>query len=441
MKKWTPHDYQIQGMQWLISRKGAGLIADMGLGKTSMTLGASSHLMMTGHVRKILLIGTILSLETVWPAEIAKWEDFAGITYVNCHDNPGGWKGIYDIYAINPEAALPLLKNGFLASQKFDLLVIDESAMFKSPDSKRFKALKNYLHMFPRRWILTGTPSPNGLVDIWAQIYILDRGESLGKFITHFRNAFCVPDYSGYGYKVPPLAAKEIYERIAPICVSMKNTDYLDMPELVMNEIAVKLPPKAMELYKEMEKEFIITLEKDDIFSPNAAVAGMRCRQIASGGIYYADKTVEEIHTAKAEALKEMVENLQGQPLLVFYEFRHDIDRIRKVLGNVPNLIDTKDSAKLVNAFNAGDIPVMISYPIMALNLQGACHNVCWFGPPWDLMMYDQANARVWRQGQESSRVIIHHLVAQNTLDSRVLKILAEKRVVQNGLLEAIKLK
>jgi SNF2 family DNA or RNA helicase len=439
-KPWVPHQYQLEGVKWLVSHLGAGLIADMGLGKSAMTLAAASTLMMTGHVRKILLIGTIRSLYTVWPAEIAKWTDFNGLTYVNCHEDRDGWKGTYDIYAINPESALPLMKNGFLAAQGFDLLVVDESAMFKNPASQRFKALQKILHLFPRRWILTGSISPNGLVDIWSQVYIVDRGEALGKFITHFRNAFCIADWSGFGYTVPSFAAEEIYRRIKPLCISMKNTDYLDMPELVTNEITVILPPAAMKVYKEMEREFLIILEKDTIYSPNAAVAGMRCRQISAGGVYYPDGTVEEIHTVKADALKEIVENLQGQPLLLFYEFKHDITRIRKALGDIPNLMEAKNPTQLVNDFNAGKIPVLMSYPIMALNLQGSCHNVCWFSPTWDLMMYDQANARVWRQGQESGRVVIHHIIAKDTLDHSVVEAISEKRKIQDKLLEAIKL-
>lgn len=442
MKPWTPHAYQLEGVKWLISRPGAGLLADMGLGKTAMTLAAIKVLKNQGMAKKVLIIAPIRTLYTVWPNEIKKWTDFSDLTILNCHEDRERFKESADIYCINPESALPLLSNGFLFKQGFDLLIIDESSQWKNPTSRRFKALKKGVHAFPRRWILTGTPAPNGLVDMWSQIYILDFGESLGKFITHFYNAFCVPDWSGFSYYVPAQAANEMFTRIAPLCLRIAATDHLDMPDMIKNEVLVTLPPEAMALYKEMQNELLITLEEEDIYSPNAAVAGMRCRQIANGGIYKPDGATAEIHTAKAKALKEVVEELQGNPLLVLYEFKHDLKRIQEVLGEVPNLSGTAKVDSLINKFNAGEIPVLLGHPAsmgMGLNLQGACHNVCWFGPPWDLGLYDQANARVYRQGQESNRVVIHHLVAQDTLDTKVLEALIGKRKIQDTLLDSIK--
>lgn len=440
----TPHQYQDEDVQFLLGQRFAGLFLPMGLGKTVISLTAIQMLVDAGFVKSVLLIAPIRTLYTVWPNEIAKWDNFSGLKYHNWHESRVLPKDLPQahIYGINPESVMPLMKKGEIFKRKWDLLLIDESYMFKNPGSQRFKVIKNVLHHFAYRWILTGTPAPNGLEDIWAQIYLLDRGEALGTYITHFRNDYCVPDRSGYGYDVIPQYKERLYQAISHLVIRRSVTDHIDMPEVVYNTIPVKLNKASMEKYKAMEKEFIALLDSGEVVaSPNAAVAGGRCRQIANGGLYLADGTAELIHTDKMVALKEVVEELQGEPLLVFYEFVHDTHRITAALGDVPNLTYSKNPNKLIQEFNEGKHPVMIGHPAsigVGLNLQGACSHILWVGVPWDLLLYDQANARVWRQGQQASRVIIHHIVAEGTLDEKVLKALTVKGREQLDLMEAI---
>jgi len=440
----NPHQYQLDAIKFMLGQRHAGLLLDMGMGKTVVSLYCIQQLMAEGHIKKVLLVAPIRTLYTVWPNEIAKWDNLSGLEFHNWHESRVSPKNLpkSGIIGINPESALTYFQNKEIFQQQFDLLVIDESSTFKNSGSLRFKALKNNLHCFGRRWILTGTPAPNGLEDLWSQVYLLDRGKALGLFITHFRTMYCVPDYSGYGYNVVPQLKDKIYEAIAPLVFRLSAKDYLDMPELVYNSIPVKLGPASMAKYKDMERQFFALLDSGEtVTSPNAGVAGGRCRQIANGGLYLPDGTAEHIHCDKMAALKEVVEELQGQPLLVFYEFIHDVHRIRKALGDVPNLTASKHPDQLIKEFNEGKHPVLIGHPAsigIGLNLQGSCSNVLWVGVPWDLGLYDQANARVYRQGQEAARVFIHHLVAIGTMDEHVLKALDVKGREQGDLLNAI---
>lgn len=442
--KWTPKDYQEAAVGFAIANPHSGLVLDMGLGKTSITLA----MIKVCRPKKVLLIGPIRPLYTVWPEEIKKWDDFSDITYHNWHESraPLGSLPNAQIHAINPESALTLFKRDAFWKEGWDALIIDESHTFKNPSSQRFKWLRKYLHLFPRRHILTGTFAPNGLEDIWAQIFVLDRGQALTPYITHFRNAYCTPSWDGYSYTVIPAKVEQIYERINPLVMRLAAKDHLEMPNLITNEIRVRLPPKAMKMYEEMEDEFITLLQSGEVITaPNAAAAGIKCRQIANGGIYLPDGEAEQIHTAKADALAELVEGMNKNPLLVFYEFRHDVTRLQHVLGkDVPNLTGAKDPLKMVKQFNSGDLPVMIGHGAtvgVGLNLQDACYTVCWVGVPWDLGMHDQANARVYRQGQKSPNVLIHYLMAEKTLDEKVLKVLAQKSRDQEQLYAAIQSK
>jgi len=429
----------LEAIEFLLKNRYAGLFLDMGLGKTSVSLFAIKMLAEAGYIKKVLLIAPIRALYTVWPNEIKKWDDFEGMTYYNMHQTRQLGDAL--INGINPESALPLLKNRKLFTSGYDLILIDESAEWKNPASQRFKALKKGLGEFSYRWILTGTPSPNGLEDIWSQIYILDQGASLGHFITHFRNEFCMPDRSGYSYKVIPQYKDILYRRIAKLVLRMSARDNIDMPDLIINPITIPLPPAAFKVYKAMEKEFLAILASGDkVSSPNAAVAGGRCRQISNGGLY-TESGVEHIHYEKINAVKGIVEDLNGSPLLIFYEFNHDEERLQEALGGVPNLTRTKTPDALINAFNEGTIPVLIGHPRtvgVGLNLQGACSNILWICPPWDLYLHDQANARVYRQGQAESRVVIHYLIGEKTMDAKVLKVLEQKGREQQDLFDAI---
>lgn len=439
---WEPKPYQQDGVKFLLEHPKAALFLDMGLGKTSISLMALKVLRSQGLVTTTLVIGPIRTLYSVWPREAQKWDQFQHFKIKNLHEQRDWIPNGSDIYTINPESFLAFVESPNWKLFNFNHLILDESSTFKASDSKRFKAIKPLLPQFKYRWILTGTPAPNGLVDLWPQMYIVDLGAALGKFVTHFRNEFCTVDWTGYNYSVLPGMRQEVYRRIAPLCMRLEAKDHLDLPELVFNDIVVELEPEARKLYKEMEDEFIIMVEDEVIMSVNSAVAGGRCRQIANGGIYGEGHVPIYVHDAKVRALKEVVDNLQGKPVLVFYEFQHDIDRIKKVMGDVPNLSSQKDPDAMIEAFNQGTIPVMLGHPTtvgLGLNLQGSCSNVVWFGVPWDLGLYDQAIARVWRQGNEADRVIVHHIVANKTLDQVVLKVLGTKSRAQRDLLDFIK--
>lgn len=437
--------YQDVGVRFLLKQPRAGLLLDMGLGKTVISLTAISELIKAGHVKKALIVAPIRVLENVWPSEIAKWDSTQHLRFVNLNRtviSPSRPLEEADIYGINPESLKGLIRNPSFVKVPMQLLIVDESSMFKNPRSLRFRALSEVLYRYKYRWILTGTPSPNGLVDIWAQAFILDRGAALGPNVSQFHNAFCVPNPNGNGWLVHDRSRQDVYERLAPLVLRMSKKDCIQMPELIKNPIEVTLSKDDYELYKSMERHFLICLQNGEkLTSPNSAVAGMRCRQIANGGIYKPDGSTEHFHTAKINALKEIVEELQGEPLLVFYEFVHDLERIRKALGPIPSLTDGGSVKDIIDKFNAGDIPVLAGHGASAgygLNLQGACSNVCWMGVPWDLGMHDQANARVWRQGQQASSVTIHYLMAKGTLDYRVFKVLAKKDQDQQELLDAI---
>lgn len=437
--------YQDEGVKFLLSRQWAGLFLDMGLGKTVISLTAISALMAEGHVKKALIVAPIRVLENVWPSEIAKWDTTRHLRFANLNGvkvTPTNPLPEADIYGINPESLKALIRNSSFVKVPMQLLVIDESSMFKNASSLRFRALSNVLYRYKYRWILTGTPAPNGLLDVWSQIYLLDRGAALGPNPSHFHKAFCVKSFDGYGWEVHESNKEVIYKAIAPLILRMSKDDCLVMPELIKNPIEVTLAKDDYAMYKTMEREFLVMLQSgEQVMSPNAAVAGMRCRQIANGGLYLPDGRPEHIHNAKVNALKEIVEELQGEPLLVFYEFVHDLERIRKVLGPVPSLSDGGGVKDIVDKFNAGKIPVLVAHGASAgygLNLQGACSTACWMGVPWDLGMHDQANARVWRQGQEAKTVTVHYLMAKNTLDYHVFKVLARKDKDQQDLLGAL---
>lgn len=350
-----------------------------------------------------------------------------------------------DLYLINPEGLLWLFKPEKLRPN-FDVLVIDESSKFKDSQTKRFKSLKPLLTDFKRRWILTGTPVPNGLEDLFGQIYILDLGRSLGRYITHFRNNyFQRSGYNLYDWKPRYGAFQEVVEKISPLALQMSAEEYLEMPELIYQTISVSLPPAAKKVYDEVEEFFISSLEEGNVIAANSAVAGVKCRQVANGAVYVNGHEWVKVHDAKLDALEDLLEELGRAPTLVLYEFEHDKSRILERLGDVPTLgsgLAIKKMESLIDRFNAGEIPVLLGHPASmghGLNLQGSCHHVIWFGITWNLEYYDQAIARVYRQGQSSDRVFVYHITAEKTLDEKVLSVLQSKDKTQQGLLQALK--
>jgi SNF2 family DNA or RNA helicase len=442
---WNPHEYQKRAIRLLLSQASGGLFLDPGLGKTSIVLAAFKILKEKQLARKMLIIAPLRPCYKVWPDEIKKWENFSSLRWTILHGSGKQAKILedHDIYIINPEGLQWLLNGRRLPA--FDILCIDESSKFKDSTTKRFRLLKPLLTIFKRRWILTGTPAPNGLEDLFGQIYILDQGRSLGRYITHFRNLFFQRSgYNLYDWKPRPGAFKEVVEKISPLLIQLSAEDYLQMPEIVNTNISITLPPMAMKVYLDVENEFISLLDSGPIVAANAAVAGGKCRQMANGAVYNPDRSYVVIHDEKLDALEDLLEEFNGAPTLVLYEFQHDRERILARLGDVPVLgdgVSAKSLDSIINRFNAGEIPVLLGHPGSmghGLNLQSACNRVVWFGIPWNLEFYDQAIARVYRQGQCESRVFVYHIVAKDTKDEDVMKVLTRKDKDQQSLLLAI---
>jgi SNF2 family DNA or RNA helicase len=417
------------------------------LGKTSTCLAAFKVLKEKGLVKKALMIAPLRPMRKTWPDEIKKWADFADITYTIVH---GGNKEAalaqdVDIYLINPEG-IKWLYDPKRRRPEFDVLIVDESTKFKDSSTQRFKALKPHLPSFSRRWILTGTPVPNGLLDLFGQIYVLDLGRSLGRFITHYRTEYFVPSgYGGYVWKPQADAFTRIIDTISPLILQMSAEEYLQMPELVFQSLTVSLPPSSRKLYDELEKDFLAQMESgEEIIALNAAAAGTKLRQVANGALYTDKQSWKVLHDEKLDALESLLEELNGHSVLIFYEFKHDAERISTRLGGIPNLSGSTGKVfdDLVDRFNRGNISVLLAHPASAghgLNLQGNCYHVVWFGIPWNLEYYDQAIARVYRQGQSADHVFVYQIVANATKDEDVVKVLNLKDRNQQGLLSALK--
>jgi SNF2 family DNA or RNA helicase len=430
---------------------------DPGLGKTSCALQAFKILRDLGYVRRALVIAPLRPMLHTWTAEIDKWSNFQHLVYDVLHgknkekaaSSPEGT----DLFLINPEGLQWLLGRSIknfsdkkLRQLGVDMLIVDESTKFKHSNTTRFKLLRKALNVFKRRYILTGTVSPNGLMDLFGQFYILDGGNALGAYITHFRSKYFSqpnPIHEPYKWEANEGAMQEIAERIDPLCLRLKAEDYLDMPELQHINLNVKLPDKAMQHYLEMENEFITKLEEDIAYAENAATVGIKCRQIANGAVYTDGENYEIVHDTKIERLKELTEELQGEPLLLLYEFRHDLERIKEAYPDLMyfGMKGIKEEV-IVQRWNAGELSILAGHPASmghGLNLQGSCHRVCWFGITWNFEYYDQAIARVYRQGQKSDRVLNYHIVAEDTLDEKVLRVLQQKERTQEDLLDMLK--
>lgn len=441
---WTPREYQETALEWGLSREAAGLMLDPGLGKTSTMLALYSILKEKGEVRRALVVAPLRVAKTVWPVEAKKWLDFNHLKVVHlCEMTDDQREQLMldpatDIFVINPESLHKVLNPRLFLLGNFDVLVIDESTKFKDAQTQRFKALKPMLKYFKRRYCLTGTPRPNGAEDLFGQVYILDYGKRLGRYITHFRQAYMVADYMGYNYTMRPGAEDQIYEKVSDILLRQKAVDHLDMPELIFNYIDIELPAAARKHYKEVEDQFLTALADETVVAFNAASAGTKCRQISNGFLYSQEVQGEyhHIHNEKLDALEELVEEMQGRPLLVFYEYIADRKMIQDRFPRARDINDGKVEDNII-AFNEGKISMMIAHPASAghgLNLQESCSTICWYGVTWNLEHYLQANARVWRQGQKANQVVVHHIVAKDTLDQRVIRTLAQKDAAQEKL-------
>lgn len=459
-KPWKPHKYQAKAIKFLLERQCAGLFLDPGLGKTSITLGAIKVLKAKGMTKRTLVIAPLRVAHAVWPLEVEKWTDFHGLRVVVLHGSKKDelLKQDADIYVINPEGLSWLLTGKRFQMLRPDILVVDESSKFKHSKTSRFKMLKGVLPKFARRWILTGTPAPNGLLDLFGQAYIMDLGKSLGQYITHYRMKYFTP-LDRMGFKWVPQAGSEelIYEQLRPYVLRLAAEDYLELPKLIDNVITVELPAPARKIYDEMEKELISVLDDGVVFTaPSAAAAYIKCRQIANGGLYKTAGPEErpllkkdawvKLHDAKTEALVDLVDELQGSPLLVAYGFTHDLYRLQEAFGkDVPYIGSGVSAAKtqeLVRRWNAGEIPVLLGHPASmghGLNMQGAGNHVCWYSLDYDLELYEQFIKRVLRQGNDREYVMNHLLVAKDTIDEVVMRALHRKQKNQNALLDALK--
>ena len=445
--KFIPHDYQKIAIEKIIDGPAVGLFLEMGLGKTVSALTAIQELLYDYFdVSKVLVIAPLRVTQSTWSGEIEKWDHLQGLRLskvlgsekqrIEALHQPA------DIYIINRENT-EWLVDYYGRKWPFDMVVIDELSSFKNPRSKRFRALRKVRPLIKRIVGLTGTPAPNGLIDLWSQIYLLDQGERLGKTLTGYRNRYFDPGRRNqnivFEWIPKPFAEERIYEKISDICVSMKAEDWLQLPGRIDNTIEVELPEKAKSQYKQLEKDLILPLLGSDVTAANAAVLTNKLLQMANGAIYDEFGEAKEIHDAKLEALEEVVEAANGKPVLVVYSYRHDLDRIKNQLKKYKPR--TLDSDQDVQDWNAGKTQVLLLHPASGghgLNLQTGGNIIVWFGLTWGLEYYQQANARLYRQGQ-IERVIVHHIVAKGTMDEEVLKALTGKAATQNDLMEAVK--
>lgn len=473
---WKPHTYQKKAVKFLLEHAAAALFLDPGLGKTSITLAAVKLLKQKKLLNKVLLIAPLRVCHSVWPREIDKWEDFGQLKVVVLHgpNKDELLKQDADIYVINPEGLDWLLqvKKSKTPSGKtkvdvdlrrwkalgFDTLVIDELSKFKHTTTNRFKSLKLVLHTFSRRWGLTGSPASNGLLDLFGQCFILDQGRTLGPYISHYRMQYFLPSHDGFSWNIREGAEQEIYERLNPLALRMAADDYLDMPVLIENNIRVDLSESVRRVYDQLEDDLIAKIDSKVVVASTAAAASIKCRQVANGGIYL-DPDVEKLiklpktkrewvnlHTEKVDALADLIEELQGSPILVAYDFAHDLDRLQERLGKeVPYIgggVSAKRSAELEREWNAGKLPVLLGHPqAMAhgLNLQEVGHHVAWHSMTWDFELYDQFIRRVLRQGNKSKKVFVHHIMARGTVDEAMLAAVKSKKKGQNALFDALK--
>jgi len=442
---YRPHDYQIECSQWLYEHPRAGLFLPPGMGKTTIVLDTFKTIKYTTDIKKLLVIAPIRVCHIVWPAEIKKWSQFANLRISVVH-GPNKLEALQedaDIYVINPDGLAWLSKHAHIFDETW-MIVVDESSNFKNGRSKRFRYLQGMINRFGRRVIMTGSPTPNGLKNIWSQIYLLDGGQRLGRYITHFFNTFFnASGYMGYDHTLRTGADAQIYKLISDIVIH-KPRELLNMPGLSTNIIKVDMGDTARALYNDMKREMLIEIEGQEIAAVNAAVKIGKLKQISNGALYGMTGNAMYIHSAKIDALMELHEELGGRPLLVFYEYLHDLAKLVTAFPHAPYLggdTPNKDLHNTIANWNLGIVPIMFLHPASAghgLNLQsGGCLDVCFFSITWDLELHDQAIGRVWRQGAKGG-VTAHYLVGERTIDENILKVLDGKATLQQALLEAL---
>lgn len=448
--KFVPHKYQTYAIQRVIENPVSGLFLDMGLGKSVIALTAINELMYNYfEVNKVLVIAPLRVAKMTWSQEIEKWDHLNNLTISKVlgteKQRLKALEVKADIYIINRENT-EWLVNLYGRSWPFDMVVIDELSSFKSYRARRFKALRKVRPLIKRIVGLTGTPTPNGLIDLWPQMYLLDRGERLGKTITGYRQQYFIPGRMNwqtgvvYDYNLKPGADKEIYKKIEDICVSMKAEDYLEVPELMEIPVPVELEDKDYQKYKKFERDLLLSVSDTEIITAmTAAVLSNKLLQMANGAIYDEYRKVHIVHDEKIKALEEIIEAANGKPVIVYYNYKHDLERIQKYFKDTRTLETEKD----IKDWNEGKIPILLLHPASAghgLNLQEGGNTIVWFGLNWSLELYQQANARLHRQGQ-TSKVSCYLLVTKGTIDEDVIQAINNKAKGQEALLEAVKAK
>ena len=442
--RYNPHEYQTYATNFILEHPVAAVLLEMGLGKSVITLTAIYELMLNRfEVQKVLVIAPLRVARDTWPAEIEKWEHLEGLTYSVAigteAERLAALKRPAHLYLINRENVDWLITKSGVPFD-FDMVVIDELSSFKSHTAKRFKSLLKVRPMVKRMVGLTGTPSSNGLMDLWAEFRVLDMGQRLGRYITHYRNNFFVPDKRNqqmiFSYKPRPGAEDAIYRLISDITISMKSADFLKMPECIINEVPVSLSEKEWSVYQALKEDMVIDLKDEEIDAVNAAALSGKLLQMANGAVYNEEKEVINIHDRKLDALEDLIEGANGKPVLVAYWYNHDLQRIKNRFSvrEIKTSQDIKD-------WNNGEIPVAVIHPASAghgLNIQFGGSTIIWLGLTWSLELYQQTNARLWRQGQQST-VVIHHIIANDTIDEDVMKALRKKEKIQSALIDSVK--
>lgn len=449
---YRPHDYQKFAINFILEHPIAAVFLDMGMGKSSITLTAIMELMYDRfEVSKVLIVAPLRVCKYTWLQEIVKWEHLSGLRFSlatgTAAERKMALKADADIYIVNREN-IPWLIDESGIPFDYDMVVIDELSSFKNHQSKRFKAFMKVRPWVKRIVGLTGTPSSNGLMDLYAEFKMLDMGERLGRFISQYRNAYFRPGRTNgmivYNYVPLPGADKQIYKKISDITISMKGTDYLEMPELVNSRYEVYMDEHEAELYDGMEKELVLALPDGEITAANAAVLSGKLLQMSNGAIYSDDESVYSIHDRKLDALEDIIEAANGRSVLIAYWFQHDLDRIEKRLSDKKIGFEKLDSDGSIARWNKGEIPVALIHPASAghgLNLQDGGNFLVWFGLTWSLELYQQTVARLWRQGQQSGTVVVQHIITDRTIDEDVMDALEHKEVTQSRLIAAVKAK
>ena len=448
--EFKPHDYQKYATEFIESHPIAAVILQMGLGKTVCTLTAIEHLIYdTFEVSKVLIVAPLRVAKVTWSDEIDKWDHLSHLTYSVAVGSEKerllALKKKADLYMINRENLQWLIEKSGLPFD-YDMVVLDELSSFKSWQSKRFRAFMKVRPKVQRVVGLTGTPSSNGLMDLFAEFKCLDMGERLGRFITQYRNAFFIPDRMNgqvvYSYKLRPFSEEEIYRRIGDITISMKALDHLKMPELIENRYPVYMDDGEKQQYESMKKDLILPyLENETITAANAAALSGKLCQMANGAVYSDEGSVAHIHDRKLDALEDIIEAAQG-PILLCYWFKHDLERITKKLDELKVEYARISSDGSIRMWNEGKFQVGLIHPASAghgLNLQAGGNHIVWFGLTWSLELLEQTNARLWRQGQRAETVVVQYLVTAGTIDERILDAISKKEKDQNALIDAVK--